>query len=169
PLSPPSSPGNPLRDEPADPAEGDPPLRGRATGGGGRDERDRRVEPRRAAGRRRDRVARRTGGGGGSRRRPRPRSARQRCPWRGGRLQGARARGARRLDRPPLHVRARARGRGGRTAGDPELRGGLRSDDGSRRLPLGRGDRVGGAYSTVTVFARFRGWSTFNPRRRPIR
>jgi hypothetical protein len=29
--------------------------------------------------------------------------------------------------------------------------------------------RFAGAYSTVTVFARLRGWSTFRPRRRAIR
>jgi hypothetical protein len=36
----------------------------------------------------------------------------------------------------------------------------LRSDAGERTLDV---------YSTVTVFARLRGWSTFSPRRRAIR
>ena len=41
------------------------------------------------------------------------------------------------------------------------------------RSPLTQGDESadsgGGGYSTVTVFARFRGWSTLSPRRRAMR
>ncbi len=42
-------------------------------------------------------------------------------------------------------------------AGDGDVAGAARRTD------------VGACYSTVTVFARFRGWSTSNPRARAIR
>ena len=58
---------------------------------------------------------------------------------------------------PEAHTRRRL-GSGGQ-----QRRDGERDGDGEAAQPALR------AYSTVTVFARLRGWSTFSPRRRAIR
>ena len=97
-----------------------------------------------------------------------PPSGRARARGRGGRLRGPRAAGdrgrrrrrggdprARRLARRPRQAR-------GPAARDP-ARGG-RAEPARREPP-----RAGGRYSTVTVLARLRGWSTLSPRRRAMR
>ena len=69
-------------------------------------------------------------------------------------------------DRPPQGPLPLARGPG--ASSRPRSRSAPRRPPRSQpRLPAGNAGRR--RYSTVTVFARFRGWSTFRPRSRAIR
>ena len=142
------------RTDPADRAQGHPPPRRRRPRCGRGHERRDRLQPRRPAGGRRDRDPRRTAGGGRGGRRAYPRYS-STAGVRGGAdiLQGARAGRPGRPDRPPVRLRPGHRRPRRRTRSAAEPRGRLRPDDGSRRLPLGSGDRagVGRAGGAVTL------------------